>query len=130
MESLSTEIEFRSFLQELKDVTACFLLEDIHRNDLIAFCLVCLIDSRRKIVEFHGGGWSHDLLSPCKYFRGVRIMMRALHHLGFKVRTQCKTKNIRALKFIKAAGFKSYRHDDEFYYFYLPRGESHNGKVK
>lgn len=120
MEYISSEDELHCYLQDLKDVAACFILKERASNNAIAFCLVCLIDSRRHIVEFHGGGWAADLLSPRHYFRGVSIMMRYLNRLGFKVRTQCRKENKRAFRFIVASGFRRYRQDDKRCYFYYP----------
>lgn len=120
MESVSNENEFRSFLQELKDVTACYLLKNTKSNHIIAFCLINLTDSRKNIISFHGGSWRDDLFSILQVFRGTDIILHELTKVGLHVRTQCKVTNLRAARFIKAVGFRCYRRDNKYIYFYLP----------
>lgn len=123
MEYVSNEKEFRSYLQELKDVTACYLLKNITTNHNIAFCLINLTDSRKNIVSFHGGFWGKGI-SSLNLFHGVDLMLHTLINMGLNVRSQCLKENVRAERFIRAAGFKCYRRDSKYVYFYLPKNFS------
>lgn len=121
LETIHDEDGFRLYLDELKDVTASFMLKDVKRDTFIAFCLINFIDWNRNIVCFHGGGWATDLSASRKYLQGVKLILRVLISCGLKVRTECGVENSRSERFIKAMGFKCYRHDNERIYFYLPR---------
>lgn len=120
VEAANDEKAFRQLLMDLKYVSSCWLLKDVKSNIFIGFCFMNITDWHRKIVLFHGGGWSTDLLASRKYLQGANLMLNTLRANGMKIRTECKKENVRAERFIKVIGFRCFRRDNERSYFYLP----------
>ena len=121
VEDVKDEKEFSQLLTVLKHVTSCWLLKEVNSNTFIGFCYMNLTDWHRKIVHIHGGGWATDLQASRRYLQGLNLILHTLWANGMKIRTECKRENVRAQRFIKAIGFRCYRKDSQWLYYYLRR---------
>ena len=82
-----------------------------------AFLYVYIENSRKRIVEIHGGGWHNG--SVLLHYHSLFLMLDALLAEGLKIRTACIPTNTRAYRFLRSVGFVKYLQTENYIYMWL-----------
>ena len=100
-----------------KGYIALYVVKRRDQKKPFGFVFILVEDPKKNIVSIHGGGWDrkYKYLFPNAFL----LMNRYLLDSGIKVRTSCLIGNTKAMKFIRACGFKIYRYDHGKALFYL-----------
>lgn len=116
---ISTEPEWRAFVDRYKSIGGCFLLFIKEKTAPVGFVWVVYDNYRRRSVMIHGGSWQAGRISSTWLCRGMLCLAEHLLAAGFRVHSQCRRDNVRSFRFLRGLGFVPFEKDTDYTKLYI-----------